>query len=183
MGEEELTVLDLQMHNVAVDRAIRHYWEKRWDEVRSLDDLEQVLARNPDDLAGNRAAAQYLWGNNYWNRIRWLRGFVKWLGDTNLKDQETLRKWAQDSEFERDFRGRVKYLGIAAYSWLQMRLGVDTVKPDTHLHAFAERALGRRLGDEELIIGFIEVAKRLGRPARQLDWAIWELQRGAPGTV
>jgi len=102
---------------------------------------------------------------------------VTWLADTNLTDQESLRSWALASEFARDFRGRVKYLGIAAYSWLQMRLGVDTVKPDTHLHAFSERVLGRRLGDEELITAFVEVAERLGRPARQLDWAIWELQR------
>jgi hypothetical protein len=30
-----LTVLDLQMHNVAVNNSILHYRANRWDEIRS----------------------------------------------------------------------------------------------------------------------------------------------------
>jgi hypothetical protein len=44
-----LTVLDLRMHNVAVDNSIQHYWDKRWNEIRTLDQLEDLLQRWPDD--------------------------------------------------------------------------------------------------------------------------------------
>lgn len=69
-----LTVLDLRLQNRIVDKAIRSYWHDRWDEIRTLDDLERVLARFPDDVEGNRAAARYLWGYLYGDRLRWLRG-------------------------------------------------------------------------------------------------------------
>jgi hypothetical protein len=36
----------------------------------------------------------------------------------------------------------VKHLGLAAYKWLTMRLGVETVKPDVHVHRFVESAVG-----------------------------------------
>jgi hypothetical protein len=32
-----LTVLDLQMHNVTVERSIRHYRECWWNEIRTLE--------------------------------------------------------------------------------------------------------------------------------------------------
>jgi hypothetical protein len=44
----------------------------RWSELRTLDDLEEALARFPDDQEGNREVAQYLWGNNHWTRVQWL---------------------------------------------------------------------------------------------------------------
>jgi len=43
-----LTVLDLQMHNVAVDNSIRYYWNHRWHEIRQLAELRAVLDRFPD---------------------------------------------------------------------------------------------------------------------------------------
>jgi hypothetical protein len=49
-----LTVLDLQLHNVIVNNAILYYRKNGWDEVRTLADLETVLARFPDDTDGNR---------------------------------------------------------------------------------------------------------------------------------
>lgn len=60
------TVLDLQMHAVAVGKALRFYKANRWSEIRTLDDLEAVLARFPSDKEGNRELAQLLWGNNHW---------------------------------------------------------------------------------------------------------------------
>jgi len=178
-----LTVLDLQMHNVAVNKSILHYRTHRWADVRTLEDLERVLREFPDTGAGNRAAAQYLWGNNYWTRIQWLRGFVSFLREQNLTSQEALKAWAVACEFDRDFAGRVKHLGIAACQWLRMRLGVDTVKPDVHTHRFVTRAIGRRLSDSAVVTVIEEAAGRLDMRARALDNAIWEAQRGAPGSI
>ncbi len=73
------TVLDLQMHNVVVARSMQHYEDHRWDEIRTFDDLQDVLQRFPDDKEGNPQLAQYLWGNNHWTRVQWLRGLVRFL--------------------------------------------------------------------------------------------------------
>jgi hypothetical protein len=178
-----LTVLDLQMQNTVVENSIRHYKKLRFTEIRSLDELELELARFPDTRDGNKAAAMYLWGNNHWARIGWLRGFVRFLRSEDLTSQEKLRAWAVDCEFERDFQGRVKYLGIAACQWLRIRLGVDTVKPDVHVHRFVKEATGRSLSDVAVIAVVEEAAKRLGVSARALDLAIWESGRGGPGAI
>ena len=178
-----LTVLDLQMHNVTVNNSITFYWNNRWDELRTLEHLADVLDRFSADRDGNREASQYLWGNNYWNRIEWLRGFVEFLSASDLKDYESLKAWAHNSEFRRDFEGRVPYLGIAAYKWLTMRLGVDTIKPDVHLHNFVEPIVGHPVSDAELVSVLERVASDLGVGPRALDASIWEYQRGGPGTI
>jgi len=178
-----LTVLDLQMHNVAVDKAIRQYWNNRWDGTRDLVQLEAVLDRFPDTPDGNKQAAQYLWGNNHWTRIQWLRGFVSFLDHEDLTSQERLKVWAATCDYQRDFEGRVKNLGFAACQWLRMRLGVDTVKPDTHTKAFVENAIDRSLNDWGVVRVIEEAATTIGIRARQLDGAIWEYQRRGPGTI
>ena len=71
------------MHAFAVGKALRFYKANRWGEVRTLDDLEAVLARFRNHKEGNGELAQFLWGNNYWNRADWLRGHVRWLRDSN----------------------------------------------------------------------------------------------------
>ena len=57
-----LTVLDLRLRNPIVNNAIQFYRDNRWNEVRTLEDVEGLLARFPEDDEGNRAAAKYLWG-------------------------------------------------------------------------------------------------------------------------
>lgn len=172
-----LTVLDLQMHTRTVDQSIRHYSDRRREQVRTLDDLEDLLSRFPDDRDGNTAVARYLWGNNHWVRVSWLRGLARFLAEEDLRSQEALTSWARRSDYARDFEGRVKFLGPAAYHWLLMRLGVDTVKPDVHLRRFVERVAGHRVSDTELIRAVTETARRLGHSARALDAAIWEQER------
>jgi hypothetical protein len=49
-----------------VVKALEHFRRKRWNEARSLDDLERLMARFPEDQAGNTALAQHLWGYNFW---------------------------------------------------------------------------------------------------------------------
>lgn len=178
-----LTVLDLQMHNVAVNNSITYYWKHRWDEIRTLEDLAEALDRFPVDQEGNRQVAQYLWGNNHWKRVEWLRGFLPFLMESGLTDYDSLKKWAHASDFRRDFEGRVKYLGIAAYKWLTMRLGVDTVKPDVQIRNFVEPIVGHPVSDEELVRVIEQVAPGLGMTPRELDASIWEYQRGGPGAV
>jgi hypothetical protein len=178
-----LTVLDLQLDNVIVNNAITYYWKQRWDEVRDLAGLEQVLARFPDDEDGNRLAALFLWNYRYGNRIGWLRNLVAWCRSDGLTDQASLFAWAYTCDFRRDFEGRARGLGIAAFCWLRMRLGVDTVKPDSWLHGFVRRVVGHDLSDLELIDELTAAAHRVGRTARELDAGIWEHERGGPGSI
>lgn len=178
-----LTVLDLRLLNPIVKNAITHYEDNGWEEVRTLEDLERVLARFPDNPVGNREAAKYLWGYAYGERLGWLRGLVRWAREIGLTDQDRLRAWAYESNFQRAFASRTKGLSIAAYCWLVMRLGVDTVRPDVMLYRFARKALGRDFGDFELIEVIMEAAHRVGRSARELDGSIWEEERGGPGAI
>ena len=46
------------MNTKAVVRALQHYRDHRFEEIRSLPDLEAVMAGFGDDQAGNTALAQ-----------------------------------------------------------------------------------------------------------------------------
>ncbi len=174
-----VTVLDLQMNTVTVERSIQHYRDHRWGELRTLDQLADLLRRFPDDKEGNRQLARYLWGNNLWTRAGRLRSLAAFLAGEHLRTQAELRAWAKRSDFQQDFAGRVPGLGPAAYQSLLMRLGVDTVKPDVHVRRFVEEVVGHAVTDAELVRALTEAARVLGRSPRDLDAAIWE--RGALG--
>ena len=171
------TVVDYMTHTTAVVKALEHYKGIRFDEVRTMDDLEDVFARFPNDRDGNTALAQFLWGYNMWTRAGQLRDLTAYFRSIGVTTQQQLQQWATSSEFRRDFEGRVKGLGIAVYQWLIMRQGVDTVKPDVHLHRFAETTLSRKLSDDEVIDVFTGAAEILGVKAYELDWRVWESQR------
>jgi hypothetical protein len=172
------TVLDYMLQTEVVVRALERFRENRWTEIRTLDDLERVMARFPDDQAGNTALAQYLWGYNHWTRAQQLRRLAHYFRSIGVVNQERLKQWALTSTFKNDFEGRVKGLGPAVYQWLVMRQGVDTVKPDVHVRRFAEAAVGRRLNDQDVIELTTRAAARLGVKAFELDWRIWEAARG-----
>lgn len=171
------TVVDFQMHTTAVVRALEHFKARRWDEIRTMSDLERVLADHPDTEDGNTGLAQYLWGYNMWTRAAMLRGLVAYFDSVGVRDQAALIRWAATADFRRDFEGRVRGLGPAVFQWLVMRQGVETVKPDVHVRRFAERAIGRRLSDADVVDAVERAARLLGVKAYELDWSIWENER------
>lgn len=168
------TVLDYQLQTTAVVRALDHYRESRWDQIRTMTDLESAMARFPDDEEGNTTLAQHLWGYNLWTRAQQLRDLTAFFRSIGVVDQPALERWAEQAEFKRDFARKVRGLGPAVFQWLVMRQGIDTVKPDVHVRRFAEGAVGRRLSDLELIDLVEQAAAKMGIPARELDWRIWE---------
>jgi hypothetical protein len=172
------TVLDYMLQTEVVVRALERFRENRWSEIRTLDDLERLLAQFPEDQPGNTALAQYLWGYNFWTRAQQLRELVRYFRSIGVVDQDRLKQWSLTSTFKKDFEGRVKGLGPAVYQWLVMRQGVDTVKPDVHVRRFAEAAVGRRLNDQDVIELTTRAAATIGIKAFELDWRIWEASRG-----
>ena len=170
------TVMDYQNPRTTVQRATKHFEDDRWDEIRTLDDLERVLARFPADREGNDELAQYLWGYHHWRRAQELRGLVAYFRERNVTDLAALRAWAVASTAD-DFVGRIKGLGTAVYHGLVMRLGVETVKPDVHILRFVSDAIGRPVNELEAVDGLERVARRLDLSPRTLDWSIWEYQR------
>ncbi len=71
-----LTVLDYQQHTTTVERAMEHHTHQAFDRVRTLDDLDGLMAEIPDDAEGNRALAQLLWRYNLWTRAAQLRALA-----------------------------------------------------------------------------------------------------------
>jgi hypothetical protein len=140
-----LTVLDLQMHNVTVERSIRHYRDCRWNEIRTLDHLEDLLGRFPDDKEGNRQVSRYLWGTT------------------------TGRGRAGSAGLPCSWPRRI--CGLKMSSGPRR---VDTVKPDVHLRRYVEDVVGHPVTDAELVRVVTQAARRLGRSPRELDAAIWE---------
>jgi hypothetical protein len=172
------TVLDYQNPVVTLRKAGDHFRAKRWDEVRTLDDLEVVFRQFSNDRDGNDALATYLWGNHHWRRAQELRGLARYFRSRGVTDLGSLKSWATTSK-PADFVGHVKGLGPTIYRWLVMRLGVETVKPDVWILRFVSQAIGRPVSEDEAVASLEEVARRLGVSARILDWSIWEFQTRA----
>lgn len=170
------TVIDYQQQPTTVLKAIEHSRNHRWDEIRTHADLTACLARFPDDRDGNMALAQHLWGYRLWPRAAQLRRLVEFFGGLNVTTFQDLQRWAHASTFD-DFRGEVPGLGYVLYQWLIMRLGVETVKPDSRILAFIRRAIGRDVWETEAVAALEEVARRLNIKANVLDWSIWDAEK------
>lgn len=121
--------------------------------------------------------AIHLTGYRYWTRIAMLRGLVRYLEAEGVTDAATLRTWAERTDFESGFQGRVPGLGIASFQWLTMRAGRDGLKADVHLTNFVQRASGRRLKEPEVVAVLERVARELGLTGAQLDARIWRAER------
>ena len=143
----------------------------------TVSDLQRLLQRFPRNKAGDLGAALEIWGRRYWNRIPQLRGLVEYFVTRGIDSDADLRKWAQDSLFRRDFEGRVPGLQFAMYKLLTIQLGVDTIKPDTHVLNWLANVLHRRVSDQHAVDLLHHAAKEVGLSARELDLRIWEYQR------
>lgn len=178
-----LTVLDYQLHNKVVDRAHEHYLRLHSDAIRSIGDLAGFMSRYPNDRQGNTDAAVALWSYKHWTRLAQLRGLVAHFLSIRVVDSDSLRRWAEQAEFKRDFEGRVRGLGPAVFQWLVMRAGVETVKPDVHVMSFVASVVNYEPSFGVVVSTLESIARTIGRRPRELDLAIWELQRGGPGRV
>lgn len=171
------TVIDFQQHTTTVRRAIAHFETTCRDQIRTSQDLEELLSAFPDDKDGNTALAEHLWGYKLWTRAQMLRGLSAFFVAQDVVDLAGLRAWAERSSFKRDFEGQIRGLGPAVYNWLVMRLGVETVKPDVHILRFVESTLGRRVRDVEAVALVCQAASVMSCKTYELDWRIWEYQR------
>jgi hypothetical protein len=176
-----LTVLDYQNKRPTIEKSITHFRNHHGKSIYSHESLRAFLNAHPDD----REAAQKLWGNNHWKRLHQLRDLLEFFAGLPepVTDNDSLRRWAERSDFEKDFRGKVKGLGFAIYKWLTMRVGVNTIKPDIHIHRFLEKAAGRRLSDREAIAVLETVAREIDRKAYELDWSIWDRGTGEASPI
>ena len=53
------TVIDYQTQSIVVERAIVHYKENRWDEIRTFEDLKRTFDNFDDSRDGDTALAQH----------------------------------------------------------------------------------------------------------------------------
>jgi hypothetical protein len=114
--------------------------------------------------------------NRYANRVANLRALVQLFDTRGIRDVKTLHEWARNATIDRDFKGRVPNLGFAAFQWLIMRVGVDTLKPDVHLRRFVRQVTGLGLKDDALVTILTRAAGALGVKAASLHAMIWHYQ-------
>lgn len=188
-----LTVIDFMLKTKQVEAAAAHY-ETNWRrKLHTLDDFETLFSTYPQSKLGNVDLASSLWGKKYWTRAWLLRLLVALLRAKNIDGLLDLRTWARSADFHKDFEGKVRFayegqvygLGTAVFHWLTLRLGVETVKPDVHVHQFVEKAIGHKVNDADAIELVKRAAGSLKRPwtAHELDNAIWEAGVGKSATA
>ena len=174
------TVLDFQMDTKVVSASMHHFETNHT--VRSHRKLQALVDEFADTKGGNMKLAQHMWGNNHWTRAEFLRCLLAEFDTRGIRGQASLKRWFTQVDFSEDVKGQFRSqhhsIGIALFHWLQLRLGVDTVKPDVHILNFVERAIGRRPKPVDAVDGLIKVARQLRRKAHRIDAAIWHFQRG-----
>lgn len=169
------TVLNFQMQEPVVVKALQYFEHnvQHQHDIHTHEQLQDALNIYPDTEEGNKAAAQFFWGNNHWTRIELLRRFLPFLASIGVTDQASLHAWAKRADFDRDFKGRVKGMGIAVFHWLLLRCGVSTIKPDVWVINFGQRVLGRRIPEDRLVTAFNDIAPLIGESLETLDVTIW----------
>lgn len=169
------TVLNFQMQEPVVVKALQYFEHnvQHQHDIHTHEQLQDALNIYPDTEDGNKAAAQFIWGNKHWTRIELLRRFLPFLASIGVTDQASLHAWAKQADFERDFKGRVKGMGIAVFHWLLLRCGVSTIKPDVWVINFGQRVLGKRIPEDRLVTAFNDIAPLIGESLETLDVTIW----------
>ena len=179
------TVLNFYIQASVVVDALTYFRDVVQPQHGLLDhaSLRAVLARFPDTEAGNRAASQFLWNNRHWTRLGLLRRLLTFLESIGATDQPTLRAWARQANYDADFKGKVKGLGLAVFHWLLIRCGVETIKPDVWVLAFAKRILGRPVSAKVLVETFGQIAPLVGETLPTIDVTIWHYEKLAMATA
>jgi hypothetical protein len=172
------TVLNLRMLRTTVTRALAHFQAHCAAQIRDFSALEDYLASQPENLV----VAKYLWGYRYRTRVNHLRGLVRFFRAHGVTNAEQRKAWADRTELE-DFERKVPGLAYAAFQWLAMRAGIQTIKPDVHLRDLVRSVTGRYLEDKQLVQLLLRVAEELKMAPRDLDWRIWEAQRKTGGSI
>lgn len=169
------TVINFHIRVEVVLSSLRHFRDhvQQQQQIYTHDELKAVLTRFTDDEDGNKAASQFLWGNFMWTRIALLRKLMVFFESVDVTDQDSLHAWAARSTFERDFKDKVKGLGIAVFHWLQIRCNVDSVKPDIHVLNFGKRVLGRRVSEKVLVDAISQIAPLVGQSMATVDVTVW----------
>ncbi len=173
------TVLNFQMQEPVVVKALQYFEHNVQHQhgIHTHEQLQDALNIFPDTEDGNKAAAQFFWGNKHWTRIELLRRFLPFLASIGVTDQASLHAWARQADFERDFKGRVKGMGIAVFHWLLLRCGVSTIKPDVWVINFGQRVLGKRIPEDRLVTAFNDIAPLIGESLETLDVTIWYFEK------
>ena len=179
------TVLDFHMQAPVVNDAL-DYFREHVQSQHGIDThakLQAVLDKFADTVDGNTEASRLLWNNAHWTRIELLRRLLTFLASINVTDQPALHVWANQADFERDFKGKVKGLGVAVYQWLLIRCGVSTIKPDIWVINFAKRVIGRKLSEANLVEVFTNISPLVGEQLDAIDITIWHFEKMAMATT
>lgn len=176
-----VTVLDFRMQARVLNRALDFFREHAGPKILRHRDLGRHLQRFSEGREGETALAVSLWGYRYWTRAALLRKLFFFFDKQGVRDQESLRDWARSSDYQRDFKGRIPGLGFAVYQWLIMRLGAESVKPDTHVKRFLTLVTGRVFSDAAAVQILCAAARRLRIRPFDLDVRLWEQIRRQSG--
>ena len=185
-----LTVLDFHMRVETVEKALKYFRKNHG--FRTHKKLKAYLNEFPNTKRGNLRLANSLWHKDHWSRAKFLRMLVKEFEARGVKGQKSLKRWVTSANFEKDVKGQFKLkiklkkpkrplyhsIGYTLFSWLQLRLGVPTVKPDVHVVRFMSNAVGRKVSKKETSESLRLVAEQTEREPAFLDSAIWHHQRG-----
>jgi hypothetical protein len=174
-----ITVLDFQLNVQVVNSAFARFRKRH--QFKRVGKLRTLLAQYPNSKKGNLALSQELWGYNLWTRAKFLRMIVEEFDSRSIKGQESLVRWLKRVKFDREIKGQFRTkehsMGLAIFSWLQLRCGLPTVKPDVHVLNFVRQSIGRKVSPEIARQALNLIAKRLKVPPYRLDAAIWHLMR------
>lgn len=173
------TPINFQMRVEVVVKALDHFDHhvQAQHGIHTFQDLQNALARFPDTEQGNLEGARWLWNNNHWTRLELLRRFMVFLERHQLTDMPALTAWAQQADYERDFKKHTKGMGLAVFNWLLLRLGVQVIKPDVWVLNFGSRVLGKRIPEGKLLNALMDIAPLAGVTPIDLDRTLWHHER------